>query len=801
MKSKCYILSLVVVFLSGFVFRSFAEIPPGYYDTAEGTHGKNLKTVLHEMIREADVLKYGGRGAGYTWEGFSKTDRTEDGKVLDRYSPLVWEFNGIKSVSGMNIEHSFANSWWGGINNQAYKDLHHLYPADSKANITKSNHPMGVVDGEEKFNNGVIKVGMSSVPDPESPVKVWEPSDEYKGDFARTYLYMVTCYEDYAPLWKGEGLLMLENNTYPVFQPWAVRLLLEWNREDPVSPLEEERNETVYSIQGNRNPFIDYPQLAEYIWGEQSSTAFYTDDDQVEPRLFIPANHSVVDFGLQALSVPAQKAVMIRGKNLKGDLSLTLSNELFTLSRATLSPEEVTEGTEVFVTCNPETAGTKEAVLTLAFDGKEEQVTVKGEFWDGIPAYPASDVTSSTYVKSFRASWMKIPGLPSVSLDVYTKSGETETSLSGYPCQVAASDTVVKVTQAETAYYYRVSGGGLESNEVEVFIPAVPPVFTVATTDLYFATVPGRPSPAQKVEITVMELKTYRTNILVAAPFEVSSDGVEWGNELNIEGQQQAFYIRCGSVAEAGLYEEEAVLSTPDAEDIVLNIRAEVDPAKAFFENFEPGTKTGYAAASVNCSAATWRMTGALLGTSPNDRKNDKKSVRIKGGGTVEMETVKNGGVGTLSFYAGLYGTDTGVKFSVYYQADDSEEWTPVATDVDLAKDVWQSYAYTLNVKGDIRLKIEAAGSATKRMNLDDVSMSDYDGSVGVNDLQLSACKVWTRPGKLFVASDAVLPFSLYTLQGVRIEQAEMQPGENVFSLASGMYILKLESRSIVICL
>ena len=51
-------------------------------------------------------------------------------------------------------------------------------------------------------------------------------------------------------------------------KPWAIKLLLQWSRQDPVSEKERTRNEKVYAIQGNRNPFIDYPELVEYIWGD-----------------------------------------------------------------------------------------------------------------------------------------------------------------------------------------------------------------------------------------------------------------------------------------------------------------------------------------------------------------------------------------------------------------------------------------------------------------------------------------------------------------------------------------------------
>ena len=81
---------------------------------------------------------------------------------------------------------------------------------------------------------------------------------------------MATAYEHYKSVWdttKPEN--MMENNTYLVFKEWAINLLLQWSRQDPVSQKERTRNEKVFLIQGNRNPFIDYQELAEYIWGNR----------------------------------------------------------------------------------------------------------------------------------------------------------------------------------------------------------------------------------------------------------------------------------------------------------------------------------------------------------------------------------------------------------------------------------------------------------------------------------------------------------------------------------------------------
>lgn len=255
-----------------------AGIPNGYYDNANGKKKAELKAALHDIVRpdSKNLLSYGG-GTKSTWSGFYVTDRTSDGYVIDRYSPRsTWrKFSATDNAtsasapSGMNIEHSFPKSWWGGSNNNAYKDLFNLMPSESGINSSKSNFAMGKVTSV-KVNNGSTKVGTG--PAGGSSAQLWEPADEWKGDFARDYFYMVTAYSDLT--WTSNGLDMLENNDWPTMQQWAYTLLLQWAKNDPVDEIERKRNDDVYSIQKNRNPFVDFPNLAEYIWGDSVDFAF-----------------------------------------------------------------------------------------------------------------------------------------------------------------------------------------------------------------------------------------------------------------------------------------------------------------------------------------------------------------------------------------------------------------------------------------------------------------------------------------------------------------------------------------------
>lgn len=244
-----------------------AQIPRDYYSSLTGKKGADLKTALHEIIRNADVLEYGS-GSNNTWWGFYLTDN-QDGYVVDRYSNEQRRFgNRGSSVSGMNIEHSFPKSWWGGSKTQAYKDLFNLMPSDTKANSAKLNYGMGEVTSTPTFENGSIKVGTGI-----GGYKLWEPDEKWKGDFARDYMYMVTAYQDYT--WSdNDAKNSLTTGAWPTLKEWAYKLYLSWAMDDEVDQIEVKRNNDVYSIQGNRNPYVDFPNLMEYVWGDSIDVAF-----------------------------------------------------------------------------------------------------------------------------------------------------------------------------------------------------------------------------------------------------------------------------------------------------------------------------------------------------------------------------------------------------------------------------------------------------------------------------------------------------------------------------------------------
>lgn len=249
-----------------------------YYRNADGQKGKNLKTAFAGIISNHTNVGYDG-----LWECYKTSDVRPDGKIWDMYSNTTNYVPGgsqqgknySKEGDSYNREHSVPQSWFNEASPMK-SDLVHVVPTDGYVNNRRSNYPFGENNGEKYMsNNGFSKLGACTTPGYSGTV--FEPNDEYKGDFARIYFYMVTCYESKISSWNSD---MFDGNSYPALKTWALNMLLRWAANDPVSQKEIDRNNAVYALQGNRNPFVDYPGLEQYVWGENMDMAFSYDNYQ-----------------------------------------------------------------------------------------------------------------------------------------------------------------------------------------------------------------------------------------------------------------------------------------------------------------------------------------------------------------------------------------------------------------------------------------------------------------------------------------------------------------------------------------
>jgi endonuclease I len=298
---------------------SYSQIPPGYYDPAAGLSGTALQSALHNIIDNHTVRSY-----NQLWTDMQVTDDKPNGKVWDIYSdipggtpPYEYSFGsdqcGTYSQEGdcYNREHTFPKSWFGGEVSPMYSDLFQVMPADGYVNSQRSNYPYGEVGSYTWISQNGCKLGSCIYPGYNGTV--FEPIDEYKGDVARNYFYMATRYYGEDGSWPGSD--MVDGSQ---LKEWAKNMLLEWSNNDPVSQKEIDRNNAIYNLQDNRNPFIDHPEYIGLIWGDglaeepayqasdfaaQNITLTWTD----ATGTYLPDSYLIrmSDSGFDAIAVPS----------------------------------------------------------------------------------------------------------------------------------------------------------------------------------------------------------------------------------------------------------------------------------------------------------------------------------------------------------------------------------------------------------------------------------------------------------------------------------------------------------------
>ena len=285
---------------------------PAYYESIDGESGKDLLDAIQQVAKRGyrtDDFRYDS-----CWYAFKHTDIRPDGYIWEVYSTCVFEYEKDRTSTtsqtgeckGYNREHVMCQSWFGTTSlagkemssskkNSPGSDIFHIYPASYGMNSRHGNRPYGEVREADytsanntKYGKPVSTISVTnSVAGPYVEGKitlstnVLEPADEYKGDFARScFGTMVKWAGEWAFNKNENGCVIFDatidadthygpENNYG-FTDYGLALMLKWHRQDPVSKKEVDRNNGIQLTQGNRNPFIDYPYLVEYIWGEMS---------------------------------------------------------------------------------------------------------------------------------------------------------------------------------------------------------------------------------------------------------------------------------------------------------------------------------------------------------------------------------------------------------------------------------------------------------------------------------------------------------------------------------------------------
>ncbi len=284
---------------------------PAYYESIDGASGKDLMDAIQLVAKigyRTDDFRYDS-----IWLAFQHTDMRLDGYIWEIYSDcdFVYEKDRTSNTSqtgeckGYNREHAMCQSWFGTASlagkemssskkNSPGSDIFHIYPTAYGMNSRRGNRPYGEVLTAANVSGNGTKYGTPKSISVSNTIagafveastsmstNVLEPIDEYKGDIARSYFgTMVKWAGEWAFNKAEEGRVIFDatidadthygpENNYGL-TPYGVAMLIKWHRQDPVSQKEIDRNNGIQLTQGNRNPFIDYPYLAEYIWGERS---------------------------------------------------------------------------------------------------------------------------------------------------------------------------------------------------------------------------------------------------------------------------------------------------------------------------------------------------------------------------------------------------------------------------------------------------------------------------------------------------------------------------------------------------
>lgn len=328
---KLYLLLIAIAPLS-------LSAQTGYYTPAEGFTGQALRVALCNIIRPHTVLSY----TPGLWTAYLSTDVKPNGKLWDMYSDRpgstpAYEYTMTTDQCGSasptaeggcyNREHTWPQSKFGSTP-PMQTDLFLVYPTDYYVNNKRGDYPYGKVGSvTETFTNGG-KLGSNVYPGAAIGL-CYEPIDSFKGDIARTYFYISTCYRN-----DSASFTTWEMATRVNLNPWAAQMLLEWHHMDPVSKKEIDRNNAVYDIQGNRNPFIDHPEYADCIWGTATCAPTQVGTTETTQKFAVVPNPATDKVSLRWLTTATSASTHVVVYGVSGNVML---NDTYTSTNTTIN--------------------------------------------------------------------------------------------------------------------------------------------------------------------------------------------------------------------------------------------------------------------------------------------------------------------------------------------------------------------------------------------------------------------------------------------------------------------------------
>lgn len=777
---------------------AFAAEPAGYYSTCENKSGAALLSALCKKVGDHTVVSYNGLLTLY-----KTSDVYPDGTIWDMYSTKHWKpgvtcGNYSKVGDCYNREHSFPKSWFNDAK-PMYSDAFHLYPTDGKVNGQRSNNPYGeCANGTTLPSNGSVKAlgRLGNCTFPGYSGTVFEPDDQYKGDFARSYFYMAAAYNDKIAGWNSK---MLAGNSYPAFSSWAINLLLKWHREDPVSQKELDRQEVVYGAQHNRNPFIDHPELAEYIWGNKKGQN-WSANISADPAFLLPSDGSTIDFGVTAVGLACTKAVTVKAEGLKEDISVSVSGAGFTAGTTSIAADAsmTTDGAILTLNYTAPAAGVAVGTLTLTSGTAKTTVKLTANAMTGLPVGAATDISD----ESFTAHWTYVGDeAADGTYTIYVLDAEGN-AVTSYPRTVKAKDEqyICGDLSPETAYTYYVKSKTLTSGKINVTTaPPIPSIDFMYDGELSLVAEPGIPSEAEELLVGVENI-TSDITIEVKAPFELSSDKAEWSQKIVIKPEEDRIYIRVNS-AKAGTFASSIIATATTAKGETYTtdeaeVSAKVTEAIDFFEDFEAEASGSYSKNTVKGTMCVWNLHDAGVFAESKKAYEGSNYMRLGKSASSSFETAEDiaGGVGEITFYAKAWDGDAACEFKVECSGDGGNNWKTVAT-VTLPKgEAYKKYTVTANVSGDVRVRfVQTAGA---RAHFDNIAISHYRGGIAGVESDYHAWTAYSLNGQLVVSLSEQAEVQVYGIDGITYFNGTLNDGDNALDLAKGLYIVVVDDFS-----
>lgn len=777
---------------------AFAAEPAGYYSTCENKSGAALLSALCKKVRDHTVVSYNG-----LWSLYKTSDVYSDGTIWDMYSTKHWKPNTTcgnytKVGDCYNREHSFPKSWFNDAK-PMYSDAFHLYPTDGKVNNQRSNYPYGeCANGTTLPSSGSVKAlgRLGSCTFPGYSGTVFEPDDQYKGDFARSYFYMAAAYNDKIAGWNSK---MLAGNNYPAFSSWAINLLLKWHREDPVSQKELDRQEVVYGAQHNRNPFIDHPELAEYIWGNKKGQNWST-NISADPAFLLPTDGSTIDFGVTAVGLTRTKAVTVKAEGLKEAISVSVSGAGFAAGTTSIAADAsmTTDGAILTLNYTAPAAGVAVGTLTLTSGTAKTTVKLTANAMTGLPVGAATDISD----ESFIAHWTYVGDeAADGTYTIYVLDAEGN-AVASYPRTVKAKDEqyICSDLSPETAYTYYVKSKTLTSGKINVTTAApIPSIDFMHDGELSLVAEPGIPSEAEELLVGVENI-TSDITIEVKAPFELSSDKAEWSQKIVIKPEEDRIYIRVNS-AKAGTFASSIIATATTAKGETYTtdeaeVSAKVTEAIDFVEDFEAEASGSYNKNTVKGTMCVWNLHDAGVFAESKKAYEGSNYMRLGKSASSSFETAEDiaGGVGEITFYAKAWDGDAACEFKVECSGDGGNNWKTVAT-ITLPKgEAYKKYTVTANVSGDVRVRfVQTAGA---RAHFDNIAISHYRGGIAGVESDYHAWTAYSLNGQLVVSLGEQAEVQVYGIDGITYFNGTLNAGDNALDLAKGLYIVVVDDFS-----